>query len=470
VSDRSQFLFVYEKGVVNNEKRVRVAPGTYTLREAILHITGEKDLQMRVIDNYILLFKTHSDFSPFPVSDSSLLPVSDLSSSTIIEGYVKDRRTREALSFSYILLESAGVGTVSNMDGRFSLKVPDSLSTSYVTISHIGYHSPIIPLKVFEGSKPEIFMEPNTIQLQEVVVRYVPAQKIVREMIENMPKNYAPDPAYFTSFYREGVEYGGGFVSLTEGVCQIYKSSLGEIVEDNVKLLKMRNITNRHYPDSILVKLQAGVRASLDLDIVKYTPDFLATDRDQYFDYVLVGMEAVDSGMVHVISFKQRDHVMEPFYTGLLYIDSENRALVRAEFEVNPRYIKQMRKNIIVRKSKDLVIDMQKISYSVSYRRWNGYYWMNHVRGDIQFKIKKKKSLFGGAERWNAYFEIATCEIDSKDVKPFPNRERLQTSKVFSQTQFMYDADFWERFNTILPEVKTTEAILKLLLQVEVQE
>ena len=70
----------------------------------------------------------------------------------------------------------------------------------------------------------------------------------------------------------------------------------------------------------------------------------------------------------------------------------------------------------------------------------------------------------------NAYFEMATCEIDTDNVKRFSNRERLPTGQIFSQTRFAYDSDFWERFNTIVPEQKTTEAIAKLLLTVEKQE
>jgi len=461
VSERSQYLFIYERGIVNNDQRVRVTSGTYTVKEAILIITGEKDLQMKVIGNYILLYKElHASLPPQTV---------DLPLSIIIEGFVLDRQTREVLPHSYIVLEANGMGTVSNMDGRFSLKIPDSLSSAYVVISHIGYHSPRIPLEVFKDNKPEILLEPNVIQLQEIVARYVPAQKIVREMLENRPMNYASYPAHFTSFYREGVEYSGDFVSLTEGVCQIYKPGYMSSSSEQVKLLKMRNIKNTNYPDSILVKIQAGVRASLLLDVIQHTPDFLSRDRDLYYNFARVGMEHADSGMVHVVAFEQKSHVEEPLYTGLLYIDANSRALLKAEFEIFPRYVQKMGSTIILKKSKNLEVEVQKISYTVSYQQWNGYYWMNHARGDLQFKIKRKKSFFGSLNRLNAYFEMATCEIDTKDVRRFPNRERLSTSKIFSQIQFNYDADFWERFNTILPETKITEAIAKLLLYVEEQ-
>jgi len=64
---------------------------------------------------------------------------------------------------------------------------------------------------------------------------------------------------------------------------------------------------------------------------------------------------------------------------------------------------------------------------------------------------------------------MATCGIDTVDVKRFSNRERLPTGRIFSKTKFEYDADFWERFNTIIPEEQLTKAIAKLLLTVQEQ-
>ena len=463
ISERSQLLFIYEKGIVNNDHSVRIATGTYTLREAILKITGEEDLQMRVIGSHILLYKERQKEALVSTADS-------LFSGKVVEGYIIDRQTREAISSCYVAVEGAGMGTVSNSDGRFALKVPDTLSNARIVISHIGYRSTILPLSVVSGIKSEICLDPVAIQLQEVVVRYVPAQKIVREMLDHRSKNYSKEPACFTSFYREGVEYGQHFVSLTEGVCQIYKTGFGATGEDQVKLLKMRNIRNPRYPDSILVKIQAGVRSSLLLDIINHTSDFLSHNRDNEYNFTRTGMERIDSGRAHVIAFEQKPEVKEPLFTGKLYIDADNWALVKAEFEVNPRYIRQVSPNFILRKSKNLDIEAHRVAYTVTYQQWSGHYWVSHVRGDLQFKVKRKKGLFGSAHLLNAFFEMVTCKIDTNDVKRFPNRERLPTGQIFSQTHFAYDSDFWEQFNTIVPEQKITEAIAKLLLTIEKHE
>ena len=459
VSERSGWLFIYQNGVVNNDQRTFIAAGDYTLRDAILQITGEKNLQMKVIDTHILLYKESEPLS-------TLIPP-ETRSFRVAEGYIKDRQTREVIPHCMVALEGTGMGTVTNDEGKFVLKIPDSLAHVPISVSHIGYLSRTLSLDLFSQGNPDIYMNQAAIQIQEVVVRWVSAQKIIREMLDNRFRNYAKDPLYFTSFYREGANFGGDFVSLTEGVFTIYKSGLGSTEEDQVKLLKMRKINNPHYPDSVMVKLQAGVSSSLLLDVVQHLPDFLSPDRDDLYLFTRIGMARIDSVLAHVVTFTQRAEIKEPLFSGTLYIDADNWALLKAEFEINPRYIRQVSPNYVVRKSKSLDVEAQKVSYTISYQPWKDYYWMQHIRGELHFKIKRKKSLFWISKPLTVYFDMATCALDDKDVKRFPNKERLSTGRIFSQTQFGYDADFWERFNTIPPEEQLTKTIAKLLLNVE---
>jgi hypothetical protein len=65
------------------------------------------------------------------------------------------------------------------------------------------------------------------------------------------------------------------------------------------------------------------------------------------------------------------------------------------------------------------------------------------------------------------FLEMATCSIDTIDAKPFPRNERLQTKKIFSDTDFQYDANFWGDFNIILPNEELNEAVSKIAAKIE---
>ena len=88
------------------------------------------------------------------------------------------------------------------------------------------------------------------------------------------------------------------------------------------------------------------------------------------------------------------------------------------------------------------------VRYTVSYKQLNSKYYINHIRGDLDFKKKK------------AFLEIQhcilglkwLCKIDTADVTCFTRNEMLPNKNCFAETNFTYDEDFWEGFNVILPE------------------
>ncbi len=96
----------------------------------------------------------------------------------------------------------------------------------------------------------------------------------------------------------------------------------------------------------------------------------------------------------------------------------ENNALLRVDFEVNPQYIEQAAGMFVERKSRNLRITPQKVAYTVSYKQWNGTYYINHIRGDLHFKIKKRRQLFN-TNILHTWFEMVTCKIDTANVNRF---------------------------------------------------
>lgn len=446
LTEQSGFCFIYDSDLLNNEKKVVIPEGTYSLREAILLSTGDKTIRMKLIGQHILLYKEKNASPKVPAS-----------SFLTIEGTVRDKNTNEALPFSTIEIYKTGIGTVANQNGNFMLKLPDSLLHSSVYISHLGYEPQLINAGTLSGKHNEIGLNTRAIPMKEVIVRLINPVKILKDMIEKRPENYAGEPVFLTSFYREGIEKRKGLFSLTEAVFKVYKTEYNSMEEDQVKLLKMRQIVREEARDSLILKMKSGVESSLILDIMKELPDFLSFDAPNSYNYSKIDMCVIDSHLAHVIAFEQKEGIREALFKGELYVDAENSALLSARIEINPVYISKTGNIFVCKKSKFLKITPQKVVYTVSYKPHNGKYYINHVRGDLNFRIKKKNQLFHSSV--HTWFEMVTCQIDTLQVKPFPHRQSLPVHKVFSETDFKYDKDFWEDFNIILPEKKLNEAI-----------
>lgn len=311
-------------------------------------------------------------------------------------------------------------------------------------------------------------LEPRVIPIQEVVIRAVNPIRLLREMLKAKKTNYASVPVYLTTFYREGVRYKQKFRNLTEAVFKIYKPSpLLNHFQDHVKLLKMSRIVNSQERDTLIAKISAGIDACLQLDIVKNLPDFLLPDdKGNVYSYASCDMTVIDNRLVNVISFRQNKGIKEPLYCGELYIDAENNALVQARLEINPAYVRQATDMFIERKTRKWKITAQEVVYTISYRQWNGIYYMNHIRGDLYFKVKLKRQWFSSSSL-HTWFEMVTCKVDTDNVTRFQRKERMPTRTIFSDTHFKYDADFWGEFNVIPWEEELGTVIEKLSSKIE---
>jgi len=467
ITDQTGYFFIYDSEFINSEKKVKFPGGTHTLRQSIYLITQDKNIQIKVISQHILLYKKEI---PPPIDLKSPPVKNDSLNFIAAKAVVRDAQTKEPIPYVSVSIGETGAGTVTNQSGEFMFKLPLSDSIQNIHISHIGYNQQNIPVELFLNHTVDIYMQTKIVPLQDVIVGIVNPQKIVREMLNSRTVNYSNEPVYFTNFYREGIEKKNTIVSLTEAVLRIYKTGFESSADDQVKLLKMRKISNADEKDSIVLKMRAIIDASLRLDIIKYLPDFLELNDDNPFNYTKIDMTVTDSSLAHVIAFEQRPGITEPLYKGELYINANNSALLATHFEVNPQFVDKATDLFVIKKPKGVDIQPENVGYNVYYKYWNGKYYLNHIRGDLTFKIKKKNVFFQSSKSIHTFFEMVVCKIDTTDVKKFSGKESIPTRNVFSETKFQYDDRFWGDFNVILPEKELNEAISRISSKIEEME
>lgn len=465
VSKQTGYLFIYDSKLVDNEQVIRLKGGARTVRQAIYEIIGNSRLELRIVGNHILIYQPIAAIAPLLVAKNASTP--DTLSFFTIEGVLRDRYSQEPVPYATVSVAGTSVGNVTNQSGKYRLHLPDSLQNASISFSHLGYVSQIVEASLLRGDHNILSLEPKIIPIQEVIIRVANPARLLREMLEFREKNCSHHPVYLTTFYREGIERKSKFVNLTEGVFRVYKTSYREtLLADQVKLLKMRTISNRLERDTFITKIKSGIDACLQLDLLKNLPDFLSPDtRESIYTYVSSDMAVINNRVANVICFEQRKSTSEPYYCGELYIDSENSALLQARFEINPRYVTKTADIFVERKARGMSITPQKAVYIVSYKPWNGTYYINHVRGDIHFKVKKKH-LFSSFTL-HTWFEMVTCKIDTVGVTRFGRKEKLPTRTIFADTRFKYDESFWEDFNVIPPEAELSEALDRLSFKIE---
>lgn len=462
ITERTELLFIYDSNIINNEQEASISKGEFSIKEAIHIITGNSSLTLRLIDNHILIHAPVKEILTPPETPKDTLKNEDFT----ITGALYDKETQEPIIYGSVGISEAGIGTITNQNGEFRLRLPFSLLQSELHFSHLGYLPQDISCEILADKYSTFSLEPNTISLQEVIVRAVNPLNLLNEMLDKRQENYRQTPVYLTTFYREGIERKKGMVSLSEGVFKVMKPPFSSHINDQVKLLKMRRVSNTRERDTLITKIKSGINACLMLDIIKQLPDFLRAEEGSPYVYKHSAITVIDNRYVDVISFEQKETYSDPLYKGEVFIDKDNKALIKAQFEIHPEYIKKATNMFVERKSKNLQITPQEIKYTVSYKMWNGKYYINHVRGDLYFRIKKKRQLFSSTNV-HTWFEMVTCKIEENDVSRFSRSEALSTRTIFAETQFEYDNAFWGDFNIIIPENELNEAIKKISSKIE---
>ncbi|NDW11614.1 carboxypeptidase-like regulatory domain-containing protein [Bacteroides sp. 214] len=458
LSEQTGYLFVYDSEVVNNDEIVSIRKGKYTLRSLIQLITGRNNLRMELLGSHIALTLSSDEntSSGIPQQQEDVFYLT-------IYGIVLDAHSREAVTFATVSLTNTTTGTVTNGNGVFKMTLPGSMRHSSIKFSHIGYENKELRVDSLSDTPLYIYLEPRVIPLQEVIVRPVDPQKEIDAMLLARTANYATKPTLLTVFYREGVERKNRNLDLAEAVLKIYKTGLQSDSPDQAKLIKMRQIRDWQVNDTIFTKIKSGIYSSLLLDVVKNIPDFLEVhNRPNPYLYTHADIDVVDNRLVNVITFEQKKEIREPFYKGEMYIDMENAALLECRFEVHPMYVEKAIGWYVNRLSRHYRLTLKKAAYHISYRAMdNGLYYINRVRGDLEFKVRHKRQLFGSSTK--IWFEMVTCQIDNEQVESFPRNERISPRGIFSETNHAYDPSFWDKFNVILPEDALRELIIKSL-------
>ena len=218
----------------------------------------------------------------------------------VITGTVKNKDSRKKLENVNVSVVGNNIGTVTNADGTFSLKVAEAEAFRGLEVSHIGYLTTHLSLEELEKTgELTIWMIPAPNLLSEIVVYGNNPRVIVEEAIKKIPVNYSGNDNMLTAFYRETVQKRRRYISVSEAVMDVYKTDYNsrDVDRDKVQLLKGRRLLSQKQSDTLAVKVVGGPNLSLYLDIVKNGDALLSTDNLDYYEFRMEDPVNLDNRM-----------------------------------------------------------------------------------------------------------------------------------------------------------------------------
>ena len=157
VEQETSYMFVYNKGEIDANRTVSLKKGENAVLDCLNDIFEKSGISYVFEDDYIVLTKRDKERT----SVNTVVQ----QSGTVIQGTITDE-TGLAVIGANVVVKGTTIGTVTDMDGRFSLEVPSD--DVVLVVSYIGYAEQLIPVK--KQKNWVIVLKEDLQSLDEVVV------------------------------------------------------------------------------------------------------------------------------------------------------------------------------------------------------------------------------------------------------------------------------------------------------------
>ncbi len=282
----------------------------------------------------------------------------------LIKGKVIDSETKELLPFASIGIEGTSVGTASNSAGYFEFRLNsnwlDERKNKFIVCSFVGYQSFKITVSeayLYSQKNQLVFELKPSESLKEVTIssKGIPkVDKIMKQVIKNLPKNYPQTPYNADFFYREYLKDSTVYVRLVEAALHVYDKRSYVPIIYNYKNKATGRIEIKNLEEDYFAQVKER-RASYDYSKSKINNFFIDVeygtkynwirknqfifDEEMYerFDYELINLTSLAGKTVYEIAFSYNGTI-DRFrkLKGKLFVNEEDFAVLQLHFSYLP--------------------------------------------------------------------------------------------------------------------------------------
>lgn len=381
----------------------------------------------------------------------------------VISGVVLDRESRDQLRHVTIAVVGTNIGTVTNADGEFSLKLSREEMRQGIKCSFVGYESIFLDYETLLGSEYlTIRLQPLALAVDQVTIYGGKARNLVEQAIELIPNNYSDRENLFTTFYRETVQKRRAYIAVSEAVMDLYKTNYEyrSVARDKVRLRKGRRLINHQASDTLAVKIVGGPSLPIVMDVVKNSDELLAYDQLDFYDFELGTPVMLDNRMQHVIHFKPRVRLQYALFSGVMHIDQERGSFSRIELELDVSDRTAASALLVHRKPAGLRFRPLGVSFLIAYRQQGDRSYLNYVRSEFRFKCDWKRRLFS-----STYTALSEMVLVDREENPevIRYRDRFRSDQIFyDEVEAYADPYYWEDYNILEPTESLEHAVDRL--------
>lgn len=403
---------------------------------------------------------------------------------TVIKGRVIDATTKKPLPFASLTLKGSYYSNVTNGDGMFLFKIPESAANDSLKFGFMGYRDTTISVAALSEDRRQaiIRLKSTDYKLNTVYIQPHDGLTLFKTVFDkdNIAKNYPVKNEILTTFYRETIRRGSKFVTLNEAILDILKRPYfyDNAMPDMIAIYKGRGDINYKITDTLFMSYKSGAYSSIEIDLAR--SPFLATTVEtapSYYNFRVGPMVIEGSTPVYTLEFDQKPGLNEPFYKGKLYIDGNSMAIMRAEFEMNVDGYPDAYKYFLKNKPSNVSLKVNDAKYTVNYKMLDGKWHFDYSRIELNFTGKYKGKWL--SKKYSVVSEMAVTGYEGSgryqdNIKAFRKEyqsNKLKASDILAKKLSNFNnRDFWQDYNIIQPDESVYYIIKKIRRQLKHRE
>lgn len=387
-----------------------------------------------------------------------------------VSGTVWDEQMKYPVDFASVQVEGENMGVYTNMEGRFSLKIPEAYFNAgkFLKFSHLGYETLRLPLKT-KILKDTIFKMANPgVELEEVKMDAdaLGPKELLEAAFDKVKDNYPTEPFLQRGFYRHYCKDQGKFGRLIEaaveimdnrGYTRLYPEPERRMDMRVTQLRRSYDFTRFFTYDHAAISLSSVLRSDL-LAIQSFVTGHRRSlkSANDMLEFEFKPSAYFDGRLVQVVGFKweHKSPVIPSDSTILEYLEDRNYrggSLIEGEFLIDSKTLAILGVNHHTHLSmwniQPPLYFSSRRNMRMMFREFEGKYFpsfYSHEGSDSTwYKRPGRTDSLGHEHRYHIDFQIN--EAITEGVEAFEGKEpgRLDLMEV------NYDPGFWDTYNVL---------------------
>ncbi len=445
ISWQAGVYFSYDASIFTPGQKYSIVASDKSLFTVLNLLFNPSEFKFIELENQIIITKTTEDKLPENIKPDSI-PVKYF----FLSGKIIDEKKDDPIKYASVSLYNKPIGTITNADGNFLLKIHPDFIRDTIIISCMGYAQILIPAyKILD--EDVIVMKPISIRIKEVRIVATTPEKLLKNIRDHLAENYSDETELMTGFYRETVKQDEDYISVSEAVIEILKAPyINTLRNDLVRIIKGRRSPDVKPFQWLNFKLQGGPFTISRLDIIKTMESFIDEEYQNQYNYNISKVIWYNDNPVYVLEFKPVADFSDVGFIGEIYVHRETFAIVHVNFHFTKNGLKNAESVMIKKKPKGVKAKPVYTDYEVNYQQHRDKWHLANVKASVKFKVRSRNDKINS--EYSSVSDLLVTDIQDTELKKFDRDESFTQRDILVEMINDYDPDFWENYNIIKPD------------------